>query len=81
LYISKYWGNWPSDATFKLGDKEIILVRASPKNGRREIIFTDFKLDTYWKKEKDQKQEGKCVVRAMKECGLRDDDWEGRLRW
>jgi hypothetical protein len=26
-------------------------------------------------------KEGVLTVRAMKECGLRDGDWEDRLRW
>jgi thymidylate synthase len=39
------------------------LVWASPKNGRK-ITSTDFKLDTYWKKEKREtrkKMEGRCT--------------------
>jgi hypothetical protein len=33
------------------------------------------------KRGKPKAERKECVLRAMKECGLRDGDWEDRLCW
>jgi hypothetical protein len=59
LYFSEYWGTGPVTQPSNWETRQLFWKGHLQRKWRREIILTDFKLDTYWKKEKYQKQEGK----------------------